>query len=103
MFDLDTKGVAFRRPVSQSPADVWCYYNSGLNLTQCKTTLDTEIPKKSKEEEQKFIAYCHDLGARCFWASRWKVNKNKYRRLIEIYNYGRQQWEVFNHDFTPFL
>lgn len=95
-----TNGVAFRRPVSQSPADVWCITSNSKSLTQCKTTLDMTMPKKDPEEEAKFIKYCKDLNAFCFWASRYKKNKNVYVRVLEIYNFGEERWDIYVPDFS---
>ena len=92
-------GVAFRRPVSQSPADVWCFAYGHLNLTQCKTTLDTKPPKKDPKEVEKFIQYCEDLQASCFWASRYKSNKNKYIRILEWWSPEEKTWKMFAADW----
>lgn len=97
------KGVAFRRPVSQSPADVWCFAYDHLSLTQCKSTLDTKPPKKDPHEVEKFIQYCKDLQASCFWASRYKSNKNKYIRVLEWWNPEEKKWQLFEVDFSHMI
>jgi hypothetical protein len=58
------------------------------------------MPKKDPEEEAKFIKYCKDLKAFCFWASRYKKNKNVYVRVLETYNFGEERWDVYVPDFS---
>lgn len=93
-------GVVFRRPVSQSPADVWAISKHTKYLTQCKSSLDTIPPKKDKQEEEKFIKYCQELGTFCLWATRWKKNKNVYIRKLESYDFAGEGWIVITDDFS---
>jgi hypothetical protein len=106
--------VVFRRPVSQSPADVWCYgpqtvkqigfiETTPLVLTQCKTTLDTKPPPKDSQEVKKFLAYCGRLKASACWACRYKKNKNVYIRQMEKWDLLTKEWTVHDPDFSAWL
>ena len=105
--------IVFRRPVSKSPADVWCITttNSGifglpanlgtmLWLCQAKSSKNLKKPYKDKKELEKFLQFCFKLKATPFWASRWKVNKNKYTRLMESWDYEKSEWITVESDFS---
>ena len=103
----------FRSPASKTPVDVWLLQNveegyeidniSRVRCYQCKTTRDTSPPKINKKEFDEFVKFVNKIGAKGYWADRWKKNKNVYIRRIRGVNSDGRFYVTVVEDFSYVL